>query len=530
VTGAGDGEAATPAVPSPDALERVLVVSTRFKPAAHPPAREVEQMLNDRGIEARLCLNGDGDLHHLAQGCQLVIAVGGDGTLLGIARRLQGAKVPTIGLNIGKLGFLAEFDANDIRAYLESGEAPFEVIPRVMLRCRLEGHELLALNDIVLAQGPLTRILTIEMAIDGRRATTYHADGVVISTPVGSTGYSLSLGGPILTPAMQALLVTPIAPHALTNRPLVLSGASRLSFRVLRESPSLSLLMDGQELIPLSTGAHFEVDVADARFYLVSHRERTFFDVLRRKLHWSIRPSGAREARPSRAAGSPRPTFAAVYLHGFASDPEGRKAKAISSALRERGIPIAVPDLNQGEGGFEGLTITRMLASTRKACQRVRRLAALPADAPVVLIGSSLGGYVASLLASEDASVVGLFLMAPAFDFARSALARLTDEARQELAASGSLPMHHYGEDRPARASKALFDDGATYAAFPDVTCPTVILHGRNDESVPVRLTETFADGRRNVHVVVVEDGHRLRHSLDTVEVALTTFIEKLFA
>ncbi|HVY61771.1 MAG TPA: NAD(+)/NADH kinase [Planctomycetota bacterium] len=279
--------------PAIEDVRRALVVSSRFKPEAHELARDLAARLERRGIEARLDVQGDRDLDGDAGGATLALAVGGDGTILNFARRLRGAAVPTVGINIGKLGFLAEFTAEEAVAYIEGGPAPFTLLPRLMLECRISGREgcLLALNDAVITQGPMARILAIEMAVDGGPATLYVADGVIVSTPVGSTAYSLSLGGPILTPGADAMLVTPIAPHSLTaNRPLLLEGRSRLAFRVTRESPSLALVLDGQQMIPLAVGTEIQIARAGRPFLLAAHARRSFFDLLRAKFHWGEPP------------------------------------------------------------------------------------------------------------------------------------------------------------------------------------------------------------------------------------------------
>jgi NAD+ kinase len=293
------------ALPDPRTIRRAVVVSTKFKPEAHDLAREIAATLGRRGIETVLDLAGELDLSRAAAGAALLVAVGGDGTILGTARSLAGLPVPTMGINIGKLGFLAEFSADDLRRYLEGGPPPGRIVPRLMLRCRCRAAgagDFLALNDAVITQGPMARILAIEMRVDGGRATRYNADGVVVSTPVGSTAYSLSLGGPILTPGADAMIVTPIAPHSLTNRPLVLEGASRLSFRVMRESPSLALVLDGQEMMSLDVGAEIEIARAERPFLLATHNDRSFFDLLRAKFHWGEPPAYA-PPPPAPAAG-----------------------------------------------------------------------------------------------------------------------------------------------------------------------------------------------------------------------------------
>lgn len=279
-------------------LRKVLVTSSRFKPEAHPLAREVAALLEARGVEVVLDLEGTLPLAQLAARADLIISVGGDGTLLATARRLVGVSMPTVGVNIGKLGFLAEHSPEDILAYVRGEPLPaWYLSPKMMLQVRLaansEQGELrrYALNDVIVAQGVMTRLITITMAVDGQHATQYRADGVVVSTPVGSTAYSLSLGGPILSQGLRAFVITPIAPHSLTNRPIVIEGSSEVSFLVESPVGELALVVDGQERLTLRQGDRFTVCTAPTDFLLVSSARHSYFDILRAKLGWGQAPS-----------------------------------------------------------------------------------------------------------------------------------------------------------------------------------------------------------------------------------------------
>jgi NAD+ kinase len=276
-------------------LKKVVVVSSRYKESAHGVARRIIDRLNRKGIPVECDLAEEKNLEVLAADATLVISVGGDGTLLSTARRLCRLQAPTIGVNIGKLGFLAEFTEEDITRYIDgSWKGGFEIIPRMMLKCvvihRGQEHERYALNDLVFSQGPLTRLITIEMSVNGRYATQYDADGVLISTPVGSTAYSLSLGGPILCPDLRAFVVTPIAPHSLTNRPVVIEGADTLHFRVISDAEELALVIDGQEKLSVEKDSEITVQRGERDFPLISNIKRSYFDLLRRKLHWGASP------------------------------------------------------------------------------------------------------------------------------------------------------------------------------------------------------------------------------------------------
>lgn len=272
-------------------LNRVVVTSTRYKPEAHPLAEEIATRLTDSGAEVIRDFAGTARLAAICETADLVVAVGGDGTLLAAARRLVGTAVPTLGVNLGKLGFLAEHSPEDIRAYL-AGTPPqgWRFSPKMMLQVSLNGITQYALNDVSIGQGVMNRLLDIELHVDGLHATQYRADGVVISTPIGSTAYSLSLGGPILSPGLRAFVITPIAPHALTNRSIVLEGSSQVSCTIKNSTTEVALVVDGQARLDLLAGDTFTVSAAPTDFWLISSGRRSYFDILRTKLGWGERP------------------------------------------------------------------------------------------------------------------------------------------------------------------------------------------------------------------------------------------------
>jgi NAD+ kinase len=204
---------------------------------------------------------------------------------------MVGTVVPTLGVNLGKLGFLAEHSLEDVYAYVE-GAIPqnWRLNPKMMLQAQLNGRTQYALNDVLIAQGVMTRLINIDMSVDNVHATQYRADGVIVSTPVGSTGYSLSLGGPILTQGLRAFVVTPMAPHSLTNRPIVLEGSSRVSLRVQGTVDELALVADSQERLDINPGDLVTVSAAPTDFLLISSGKRSYFDILRQKLAWGQQP------------------------------------------------------------------------------------------------------------------------------------------------------------------------------------------------------------------------------------------------
>ncbi len=275
-------------------LRSAVVTSTRFKPEARPLAEELSGLLEALGVEVRFDPDGSLPLAAEAPEADLVISVGGDGTLLNTARRLVGAHVPVLGVNLGKLGFLANFNAAEVRRYL-GGDAPEDwlVSPKMLLQVTLErdGAVRYGFNDVSVSQGVMTRLINIDMSVDGQHATQYRADGLVVSTPIGSTAYSLSLGGPILSQGLRAFVITPIAPHTLTNRPIVIEGASEVVFEVQSVVSELALVIDGQERIDLDKGDRFKISAAPTDLLLLGSRRRSYFDILRRKLGWGTTPN-----------------------------------------------------------------------------------------------------------------------------------------------------------------------------------------------------------------------------------------------
>jgi NAD+ kinase len=276
-------------------LGRVVVTSTRFKPEAHPLVEEISTRLGELGADVDTDTHGEAALQELAEDADLVISVGGDGTLLSTARRLVGTHVPVLGVNLGKLGFLAEHSPEEVLSFL-SGAVPsgWRLNPKMMLQATLVGDPSVtryALNEFALSQGVMTRLMGIDMEVDGQHAIQYRADGLVVSTPVGSTAYSLSLGGPILTQGLRAFVVTPMAPHTLTNRPIVLDGRSKVSLELKTPVTKVALLVDGQERLELHTGDRVVVTAAPTDLILVSSGRRTSYDVLRQKLGWGTTPN-----------------------------------------------------------------------------------------------------------------------------------------------------------------------------------------------------------------------------------------------
>jgi NAD+ kinase len=235
----------------------------------------------------------------LPQTCDLIVVLGGDGTLIGMADRIAeaGADVAILGVNFGSLGFLTEITLPELYPSLESvlgGTAQIE--ERMMLRSRTlrdgEVHaDRLALNDVVITKGALSRIIDLEVEIGGRPIMRVRADGLIIGSPTGSTAYNLAAGGPILHPEVDALLLTPIAPHMLTNRPVVVPASSEIRVRpaIDGSNEQMFVTIDGQSGHALQSADEICITRAERPLKLIRASTRTYFDVLRQKLKWSER-------------------------------------------------------------------------------------------------------------------------------------------------------------------------------------------------------------------------------------------------
>jgi NAD+ kinase len=223
-----------------------------------------------------------------------MVVLGGDGTLLSVARSIGDLGLPILGVNLGGLGFLTATTLDEMLPAVEAFLAGQLVIEeRMMLAVRVRRgerwvSEVLALNDAVIMKAAMSRIIDFDVAVEGQTATAYRADGLIIATPTGSTAYSLSAGGPILHPTVDAVVLTPICAHALTNRPIVLPGAQRIEVRLMTNQ-DVMLTVDGQVGVGLREHDLVEIRRAEARTRLVRMPRKHFFSVLRTKLKWGER-------------------------------------------------------------------------------------------------------------------------------------------------------------------------------------------------------------------------------------------------
>jgi NAD+ kinase len=282
-------------------MARVVSLVAKYgEPKAAEIARWVVSWLNRKGIEV-LVEDGLRDLgaevcakKEMAQRADLIVVLGGDGTLLSIAGLVE-RDVPILGVNLGGLGFITEVAVHELESLLESAlSGNFSVEERMTLQLQVFGKDgarekFRVLNDGVITKGARSRIIDLETYIGKEYLCTYRADGLIISTPTGSTAYALAAGGPILYPTLGAIVLAPICPHTLTNRPIVVSAKSTIRVTLRSAGDTVFLSPDGQQGVVLNNG-----DVVEARDFgtpvaLIKVPERSYFEILRTKLKWGER-------------------------------------------------------------------------------------------------------------------------------------------------------------------------------------------------------------------------------------------------
>jgi len=230
------------------------------------------------------------DTEELTSKINVAVTLGGDGTLLGVARLIAQHKIPILGINMGHVGFLTEIELADLYVDLECfNRKEYDIDVRMMLEAKVIRNkqvlkEFLALNDVVVTKGPFARLIRLKTYANEAYVDTYPADGLIISTPTGSTAYSLSAGGPIINPGMNLLLLTPICPHTLQSRSIILSKDDVIKVKVLADHPEVMLTVDGQQGYKLLPKDTVIVNKSAFTTRLIRIKKRSFYDVLRKKL------------------------------------------------------------------------------------------------------------------------------------------------------------------------------------------------------------------------------------------------------
>jgi NAD+ kinase len=271
---------------APEALDVVndLLLCLKEKRLKFFIEEEAASSLGIKGVQGRL----------IPSKVDMIVVFGGDGTILSVARLVGSRSVPILGVNLGGLGFITEISKDEVCGGMNnilSGKYSFE--ERIMLIAdvyrngkKLKQHN--ALNDIVLHKSALARMIELDIHINNKYVTTFKADGLIISTPTGSTAHSLSAGGPILYPTLESFLMTPICPHTLTSRPIVLPDAFTLDISV-KKGDDVYLTLDGQEGLPLKVNDKVKIKKADYKTRFLHLHDRDYFKVLRTKLNWGKR-------------------------------------------------------------------------------------------------------------------------------------------------------------------------------------------------------------------------------------------------
>jgi NAD+ kinase len=288
-------------------LPRLVIFGDPEKGPVAETLREFSLFLKDKAEVVASC-----HLHEcrpeVLRRSDFAVVLGGDGSIISAARHLSAARVPVIGVNLGRLGFLAEFSVAEFKQYFQdivAGQARIE--RRMMLGCRVgqkpaaaraarragpagERFSSTAVNDGFVSAGPPFRVIEMQVAVDGQQLPSCVGDGLIVSTPTGSTAYSLSAGGPILAGSMEAMVITPVCPHSLNFRPIVIDAASVVEISCTRINEGTTLSVDGQVVTGLALGEVVSVAKVRSSFLVVENPARTRWDTLVTKLGWARKP------------------------------------------------------------------------------------------------------------------------------------------------------------------------------------------------------------------------------------------------
>jgi NAD+ kinase len=276
---------------------RFFILGNERKPQVVEAAARFRPLFDRLGTVVAFDLRREQDL--TAHSADLAVVFGGDGAILHAARQLGYRQVPVLGVNLGKLGFLADLSPDELARFLpEIVAGNYRVASHLMFECEYPPADrpgsppqvVLGLNEVVIHARSIGHISELDLLIDGEPVTAFTGDGLIISTPIGSTAHSLSAGGPILSQELPAFTITPICPHTLTYRPLVDAAAKQYTIRV-RRPEGAALTADGQALGPLAEGQTVTVRRAPVSFQLVKVPGRTYYQTLRDKLRWGVPPN-----------------------------------------------------------------------------------------------------------------------------------------------------------------------------------------------------------------------------------------------
>jgi len=275
-----------------DQLRRVFILGNPAREEVPEALAELRAFVAGRAelVGTELDLHGRPAVEARAE---FIVVLGGDGTLLSVARSLAGHQIPLIGVNIGKLGFLTQFSVHELKTHFDALMVDGKLITeRTMLQVRIahadgqQGYEGLCVNDCVIDAGPPFRVVSLAVDLDGRRLTKVGGDGLIVCTPTGSTAHNLSAGGPLLMADVHSIVLTPLNPHSLTHRPVVVNATSRITVKANVVNPGTTAIMDGQVQCPVRTGDRVHVGQSEHRWQFVRHPRRPLWHNLVTKLRW----------------------------------------------------------------------------------------------------------------------------------------------------------------------------------------------------------------------------------------------------
>ncbi len=237
--------------------------------------------------QSALMINEDGiELDNLCQVCDFLVSIGGDGTLISVVRRSFKFDIPVLGVHLGTLGFLTDIRFSEVENFLPlMFEHKYRIDHRMMINGSANEKSFVAFNDIVITRKSVSSMISLSAKIDGIPFNSYFGDGVIISTPTGSTAYNLSVGGPIVYPLTEAFIVTPVAPHSLTQRPLVLPADFKIEFTITDKQGAL-VIIDGQDIYDINENETVKIEISPNKARLIHRCQRNYFEVLNEKLRW----------------------------------------------------------------------------------------------------------------------------------------------------------------------------------------------------------------------------------------------------
>lgn len=277
-------------------LENVKSVGVVLKPSSPELKNDylkIKEIFNKNNIETHLEYNSakmiDSEGYSLDSLCKKVdflVSVGGDGTLLSVVRRSFKHNIPILGINLGTLGFLTDINMHELEKFLGAFKKDnYRIDNRMMIEGNLNLNSFVAFNDIVISRKSISSMISIDAKIDGKPFNSYYGDGVIISSPTGSTAYNLSVGGPLVYPLTEAFIITPVAPHSLTQRPLVMPADFEIEFTI-SDNQGAVIIVDGQDIYEIGQNDSIKIKIAQDNARLIHRCERNYFDVLNEKLRW----------------------------------------------------------------------------------------------------------------------------------------------------------------------------------------------------------------------------------------------------